>query len=436
MKSRLPKVLQPLAGWPLIRHVVEAARSLNPQRIVVVIGHGADAVRSALDELPVEFVVQEEQKGTGHAVACCRPTLRDFTGQVLVLYGDNPLIRPETLSRLTQAAQTAAASLLTVESGAPEGYGRILRDEQGNLRTVVEHKDASPEERAITEVNAGSSCYQAPLLFDILPQVSAANSQGEYYLTDVFGLLIGGGHRVVPVLAAEEWETLGVDSRRKLAQVAAIFRDRTVAHWMEEGVSFLDPRAVWLDVGVRIGRDTEVLPQTILQVGTTIGAGCRVGPGVRLEDCQVGNRVHIEYAVARSSQIGDDAQLGPFCSLRPGTVVERGAKIGTFVETKQTRVGEGSKVPHLSYMGDAEIGPDVNVGAGSITCNFDGKSKHRTVIEEGAFIGSDTMFVAPVRIGKGATTGAGSVVREDVPPGGLVVGVPARKVKRAEEEQE
>ena len=440
MKSSTPKVLQPLLGRPMLLRSLSAVLALEPREVVIVTGRGADEVRESVGQSEFDgravFATQEEQLGTGDAVAAAKGHLTPLieSGEidsVLVAYGDNPLITSETLSRLVQkrADDSALASILTVIAEDNSGYGRILRSDNGGLLRIVEEKDASDDEKEIAEINTGNYCFDARALFPALARLSPANEQGEYYLTDVAGDMISRGKEVAVVETDDELEAVGIDSRDKLAVVTARLRDRINLRWMQEGVHIFDPHTTWIEPEVELESDVTILPGTMIKGRTTIAAGCVIGPHTLVSDCSIDEGARAEFSVLRDSTIGQGAQLGPYCSLRAGTVVGPGAKIGTFVETKNTSLGENSKIPHLSYFGDAEVGEDVNVGAGSITCNFDGVAKHKTILKDGVFIGSDTMLVAPVTLAEGAVTGAGSVVRQDVPAGDVVVGVPAQHLK-------
>jgi bifunctional UDP-N-acetylglucosamine pyrophosphorylase/glucosamine-1-phosphate N-acetyltransferase len=418
MKSDLPKVLHRISGRPMIAYVSDAVREAGIRRLLVVVGKKS---KEMTDWLPgAQVVVQEEQLGTGHALRKSVPYLRDFKGALLVLCGDTPLISPGTLKALTrQHTRTgAAATILTALMLDPTGYGRIVRAGD-SVERIVEEKDASPEERRIREINTGTYCFNKETLFSSLPKIRRENSQKEFYLTDIIEILKAGGHKVASYQVAEEDEIMGVNTRKELADAERMMRLRIVGKWMAKGVTFIDPNSTFVGGEVKIGKDTNVYPYTFLEGKTTIGSRCTIGPSVRLVDSRVGNGVEIQYAVIRESVVEDGASLGPFCSLRGGTRIRKGSKVGSFVEIKKSEVGEGSKVPHLSYVGDTLIGKNVNVGAGAVTCNYDGIKKNRTIIEDDVFVGSDTMLVAPVRVGKGAVTGAGSVITKNVPAYGL-----------------
>lgn len=420
-KSARPKVLHEICGKPLLYYILKTSAALSPVRTVVVVGHRAEDVRSAVGD-GAEYVVQEEQLGTAHAVGVARDALAGFRGMLLVLSGDTPLLRPETLSALIDeyTRTGAAATLLSAELDDPSGYGRlVMRD--GGIAGIIEERDATPKERRLKVVNTGIYCFDPEKLFAALAQVGTKNDQHEYYLTDVVGILAAGGETISAHRAQDPSEVLGVNSRRQLAEADAVMRGRINDFWMAEGVTLVLPDSTFISPEVKIGRDTIIHPFSFLSGRTEVGRDCTLGPSVRIIDSAIGDGVAAQYAVIEGSTIDEGASLGPFCRLRPGTVVGRRARVGSFVELKKTRLGEASKVPHLSYIGDAAIGKDVNVGAGTITCNYDGFEKHATEIKDGAFLGSDTMLIAPVTIGAGAVTGAGSAISSDVPDDSLAV---------------
>lgn len=419
MKSALPKVAHEILGIPMVRYVVDAARSAGCDRVIVVTGHGAQAVEALI---PGETCVrQEQQLGTGHAVMCAGEALGEVTGSLVVLSGDSPLLRPETISRLIEAQITsrAAAVVLTTVLDDPTGYGRVMRDGEGQLKAIVEHKDLAPHDLGLDEVNTGTYCFDARVLFEHLHRLQNENAQGEYYLTDMIHLLSQEGLPVTSIRTDEPMETLGVNSRVQLAEAGKVLQRRINREHMLAGVTMTDPELVWIAPGVHLGRDVVLEPMTFLLGGVEVGSGCVIGPDTRVTDSTVGEGCRIDSSIVLGSTLSSGVTVGPRAYLRPGTVIKTGGKVGTSVEIKNSTVGEGSKVPHLSYIGDAEIGKDVNVGAGTITCNYDGSRKHKTIIGDGAFIGSDTMLVAPVNIGSGAVTGAGSAIARDVPDGAL-----------------
>jgi bifunctional UDP-N-acetylglucosamine pyrophosphorylase / glucosamine-1-phosphate N-acetyltransferase len=415
MKSEKAKVLHAVAGRPMIFYPVALAKA-HSERIVCVLGHQAEAVRAAVEKWhgPVEVAIQAEQKGTGHAVQQAVPLLHDWDGLVLILSGDVVLLKPESIARLVAAAGPETMSLATAVVPNPRGLGRIVRNANG-IR-IVEERDCSDEERTLREINVGLYCAPAKLLFSALQQLTPNNAQKELYLTDVVARM----HAVAVEISDEE--ALGINDRVELARNDRILRLRLADELMRSGVTVRDPERLFVEPGVTVGRDSELGPGVELRGNTRIGAHCRIDAGCVLTDMTVGDRVHIKpYCVAAESTIGDDAQVGPWAHVRPGSVLENEVHLGNFVETKKTRLGRGSKANHLSYLGDADIGAKVNVGCGTITCNYDGEKKYLTTIEDGAFIGSDTQLVAPVTVGKGAYVGTGTTVREDVPPGALAV---------------
>ncbi|HXE71567.1 MAG TPA: bifunctional UDP-N-acetylglucosamine diphosphorylase/glucosamine-1-phosphate N-acetyltransferase GlmU [Candidatus Nitrosotenuis sp.] len=430
MKSARAKVMHEVLGRPMLAYSLEAARHLAPDKILVVVGHGADEVRAAFAG-QASFVEQTPPRGTGHAVSVALEQLAGFEGTVLILCGDMPLLTGEALGQLLERhrARGAALTCLTARVEHPGDFGRLVRAADGRVERIVEARDATAEELALREVNLGTYCAEAGVLHQVLPLLSSDNRQGEFYLTDAVALCHRHGH-LVEALVTEDLElSLGINSRADLARATAALRRRILERWMLEGVTVLDPASTWVEPDVQIGVDTVLLPGTMLCGSTRVGQNCRVGPHSRLLDCTLEDEVQVQYSVLQEVYVGRGSTVGPFAHLRPGTRVGPRVRLGNFVETKNTILEEGCKVPHLSYVGDAQVGPRVNVGAGTITCNYDGHQKHRTVLEEGAFIGSNTSLVAPVRVGRGARTGAGAVVTRDVPPETLVVGVPARPLK-------
>ena len=423
MKSSRAKVLHPLAGRPLIEHVLRTVDALKPVRTVLVIGHGADAVRNALaDRTSLDFVVQSPQLGTGHALLQAEQVLAGNTGTVLLLYADVPLLEAATLTRLLEShhAAHAAATVLTTVVDEPYGYGRIVRDNAGAIERIVEERDASGDERAIKEINSGIYAFSLAPLFTSLHELETDNAQEEYYLTDLIGMYRQRGLCVETLCLDRADELRGVNTRGDLADISVILRARKNRALMLGGVSFENPATTLVDDEVTVGADTVLGPGVLLQGRTTIGAGCRIEANVRLTNATVGDEVTIlDHSVILESTVGSGASVGPFAHIRPGSVIESDARVGNFVELKKTRLGHHSKANHLAYLGDATIGDDVNVGAGTITCNYDGVNKNPTIIEDGVFIGSDTQLIAPVRIGKGAYVAAGSSITEDVPPGAL-----------------
>ncbi len=423
MKSKKPKVAHEVLGKPLVRWVVDAAREAGVERVVSVVGHAREQV-APLVEGDTEIVVQEQQNGTAGAVAVCADALADFDGSLVVLSGDCPLISSETIAALVKVREDADAAVvvLSMELENPFGYGRIIRGEDGSVVRIVEQKDATPEEAAVRECNSGFYCFDAKALFAALSKVGSDNAQGEFYLTDVLEICRNEGRVVTALTAQDPTECLGVNSRAQLAQAASVMRDRINARHLAAGVTMWDPSSVWIGPDVRIERDVELLPQVILMGSTFIGEDSVVGPNTRLTDTTVGRGCVIDETVAVEAVVDDGATCGPRAYLRPAAHLCEGAKAGTHVEIKKSTIGAGSKVPHLSYVGDATIGEGVNLGAGTITCNYDGAKKWPTVIGDDVFVGSSTMLVAPVSIGAGSLIGAGSVITEDVSPDALALG--------------
>jgi bifunctional UDP-N-acetylglucosamine pyrophosphorylase/glucosamine-1-phosphate N-acetyltransferase len=426
MKSALPKVLHPIAGRSLVGHVIEAAAHLEPEHVVVVVGHGRDLVVEHLAEVApwVMPVVQEQQRGTGDAVRVAMEALTargaQLAGPIVVLTGDTPLLTGDTLAGML-AEHDAACTVLTARVVDPSGYGRVVRTDV-DVQAIVEERDATDAQRSIDEINSGMYAFDAALLEENLARLGTDNSQGEEYLTDVIGLLTGAGHRVRAHIVPDPDDIRGVNDRVQLAEAAELMRDRINVRWMRDGVTMADPSSTWIDVDVEIETDVTLLPQTILRGPTAISTGARVGPGTTLVSCEVGAGAEVIHTWAELAVIGEDAQVGPFTYLRPGAQLGDGAKAGAYVEIKNSTVGDGAKVPHLSYVGDAQIGEGSNIGAATVFVNYDGQDKHRTVVGRDVRIGSDSMLVAPVEIGDGAYTAAGSVITEDVPPGAMAVG--------------
>jgi bifunctional UDP-N-acetylglucosamine pyrophosphorylase/glucosamine-1-phosphate N-acetyltransferase len=425
MKSKTPKVLHEISGRALVDHALAAARGLAPELLVVVIGHAREQVEAHLTATSPDArpVVQEKQNGTGHAVRIALEAEGPIDGTVLVTYGDAPLLRTETLAALLErhAADGNAVTVLTAQVPDPTGYGRIVRDADGGVLEIVEDKDATPEQRAITEMNSGVYAFDGALLAQALMRVGAANAQGEQYLTDVLAILREDGHRVGAHVAADHVEVEGVNDRVQLAFVRRVLNERILEGHMRAGVTIVDPGSTWIDAGVTLEPDAVIHPNTQLKGATTIGHGAEVGPGCTLTDTVVGEEAVVRNTVSDHAEIGPRASVGPFAYLRPGTVLGAKGKIGTFVETKNARIGEGSKVPHLTYVGDATIGTGSNIGAACVFVNYDGVSKHHTVVGDHVRVGSDNMLVAPVTIGDGAYTAAGSVITSNVPPGAMAV---------------
>lgn len=424
MRSSLPKVLHPLLGRSLLGHVLAAVGELEADRTLVVVGNGADQVSAHLAEIAPKAVPvrQEELRGTGHAVRTALGTVPEVSGTVLVVNGDMPLLRGETLREFADSHERdgAVASLLSARVADPTGLGRILRDADGRFTGIIEHRDASPAQREIDEINVGVYAFDAATLRAKLAHLTADNAQGEQYLTDVLGLLVAEGLPVAVRPTTAE-EALGCNDRVELATARATLRDRINRHWQLAGVTIIDPATTWIDVTVSIGQDAVIEPNTHLRGATTLGEAACVGPDVTLIDTQVGAGATVLRAHAVSAEIGPEAVVGPYAYLRPGTRLHRRVKIGTYVELKQAEVGEGAKVPHLTYVGDATIGPEANIGAGTVFVNYDGAAKHHTQVGRAAFVGSNSSLVAPVTVGDGAYVAAGSAITRDVGPGELAV---------------
>ncbi|HVF56678.1 MAG TPA: bifunctional UDP-N-acetylglucosamine diphosphorylase/glucosamine-1-phosphate N-acetyltransferase GlmU [Pyrinomonadaceae bacterium] len=442
MRSGTAKVLHQLGGRPLIAHACRTASALMKEArpVYVIVGHQAEevkaAVREELGEEGAVFITQAEQRGTGDAVMVAREALAEVNSTLLVLSGDVPLVRAETLGALihqhrTHRGRGAACTLLSVRLEDPTGYGRVIRDAEGRFERIVEQRDATPEERQVSEINAGIYCFETRSLFPALERVQPVNAQSEYYLTDVPGILRADGEDVSVYLHTDAREVSGINTRTELAEFERILRNRTLRRLMlDSGVTFIDPQHTYISADAQIGRDTIIYPDTHIEGRTRIGEGCEIRSGSRITNSLIGNGVKVkDHCVIVDSEVGDNCSVGPFAHLRMNTRMEESSTIGNFVEAKKSRLGTKSKAMHLTYLGDATVGDRTNIGAGTITCNYDGKNKHPTVIEDDVKIGSDTMLVAPVRVGARSVTAAGSVVIEDVPRDALVAGVPA-KVKK------
>ncbi|HEY4426188.1 MAG TPA: bifunctional UDP-N-acetylglucosamine diphosphorylase/glucosamine-1-phosphate N-acetyltransferase GlmU [Pyrinomonadaceae bacterium] len=437
MKSRRAKVLHELGGAPLIAYVVRAAQALEPRSIITILGHQAEEVeRAVLAEVGelASFVIQERQRGTGDAVESARRVLEDSDSLVLVLSGDVPMIRVETLQKLIEQHKNtgAACSILSVRLENPTGYGRIIRDNNGAFRKIVEQRDATEDERQVREINSGIYCFEAKSLFDALRKVEPKNDQGEYYLTDVAEIILKSGGNVSVYLINDAREVSGVNTRAELAEFENLVRRSAIRRLMiESGVTFIDPSHAYISAEAQIGRDTIIHPNVTIEGKTVIGEGCVIRAGARITNSRLGDNVTVkDHSVIADSQIESNCSVGPFAHLRMNALLEEKATVGNFVEVKKSRLKRGAKAMHLTYLGDATIGERTNIGAGTVTCNYDGVNKHETVIEDDVKIGSDTMLVAPVRVGARSKTGAGSVVTRDVPPDSLVAGVPAEVKKK------
>ncbi len=431
MRSGLPKVLHPICGVPMGRYPLESAKSLKPERIVILVGHHAERVKEAFRGEPVGFAHQPEQLGTGDAVAHAMKLLDGFKGDVLVLSGDVPLVTTTTLKALVRfhRKEKGAVTFISTILDEPTGYGRVLRDEEGRVCAIVEEKDLKGQERALNEVNAGIYVFDAEFLRENITRLRRNNKQGEYYLTDLVGIAIERGYRVAALTHTEPQEVMGVNTRVELAEAERLMQQRILQGLMLSGVTIKDPSNTYIDYGVRVGRDTTIHPCVYLYGDTRIGRGCTIEEGVKVKDSRIGDGTTIKsFTVIEDSRIGKNVTIGPFARLRPECRIDDDVRIGNFVEVKKSHIKEGSKANHHSYLGDATIGKGVNIGAGTITCNYDGRKKHRTIIKDGAFIGSDTQLVAPVTVGKGAYIGAGSTITKDVPDGALSLSRPEQKI--------
>ena len=428
MKSALPKVLQPLAGATLVERVLASCEHLQPDRRLLIVGHQAERVEQELEgHSGLDFVLQQPQNGTGHAVQQLLEPLRDFRGDLLVLNGDVPLLRPETLAALLEQHRSsgAAVTLLTARLADPSGYGRVFASPDGQVSAIVEHRDCNDEQRRNALTNAGIYCFNWPKLATVLPQLTTDNDQGELYLTDTVAMLNPAMHREVD----DADEITGINDRLQLSQCEAVLQERLRRHWMAEGVTFVDPASCTLSEGTRFGWDVVVEPQCHFRGTSAIGDGCRIGPGCLIEDSQLGANVSVLHSVLRQARVAYGCVIGPFAQLRPGTEVGEQCHIGNFVEVKNSSLASGVKVNHLSYIGDADLGAGVNVGAGTITANYDGVRKHRTVVGAGSKTGANSVLVAPLRLGNNVTVGAGSTITKDVPDGALALGRARQLVK-------
>jgi bifunctional UDP-N-acetylglucosamine pyrophosphorylase / glucosamine-1-phosphate N-acetyltransferase len=436
MKSRRAKVLHELGGEPLIAHVSRAAQALEPNSIIVVVGHQAEEVEqatlAAVGDL-ASFVIQEKQRGTGDAVESARSRLENSDSLVLVLSGDVPMIRVETLKKFIEHHNDsgAACSILSVRLENPTGYGRIVRDGNDSFQKIVEQRDASDEERQVKEINSGIYCFEARDLFQSLRRIEPKNDQGEYYLTDVPEIILANGGKVSVYLHNDAREVYGINTRAELAEFENLMRRTAVRRLLDSGVTFIDPSHAYISSEAQIGRDSIIHPNVTIEGKSVIGEGCVIRSGVRITNSRLGDRVVVkDHSVIVDSEVEANCSVGPFAHLRMNAMLEEKAAVGNFVEVKKSRLKRGTKAMHLTYLGDATIGERTNIGAGTVTCNYDGTNKHETIIEDDVKVGSDTMLVAPVRVGARSVTGAGSVVTKDVPPDSLVAGVPAQLKKK------
>ncbi|MEK5322732.1 bifunctional UDP-N-acetylglucosamine diphosphorylase/glucosamine-1-phosphate N-acetyltransferase GlmU [Aeribacillus sp. FSL M8-0254] len=430
MKSKLYKVLHPVCGKPMVQHVIDNVSKLQVDEIITVVGHGAEKVKSELGEQTL-YVLQEQQLGTAHAVLQAAQYLEGKEGTTIVVCGDTPLITSETFEKLLKhhLETKAKATILTAESDDPTGYGRVIRNEEGLVEKIVEHKDATESERLVTEINTGTYCFDNASLFEALKHVNNDNAQGEYYLPDVIEILKEKGEIISAFQTDSFEETLGVNDRIALSQAELIMKRRINQKHMKNGVTIVDPDNTYISVDAEIGQDTVIYPGTVIIGKTVIGEECEIGPNSEIKDCQIGHNTNIRHSVVHDSQIGNQVNIGPFAHIRPASVIDDGVKIGNFVEVKKSKIGKESKASHLSYIGDAEVGNGVNLGCGSITVNYDGKNKYLTKIEDGAFIGCNSNLIAPVTIGEGAYVAAGSTITDDVPGSALSI-ARARQVNK------
>jgi bifunctional UDP-N-acetylglucosamine pyrophosphorylase/glucosamine-1-phosphate N-acetyltransferase len=438
MRSNLPKVLHPLAGRPLFLHALGTARRLNPERVAVVIGHGGEAVRSAYAGNDVAWIIQEQQLGTGHAVLCAKDVLKEFKGDVVILSGDVPLIREQTLRMLIERhrSRNAAMTLLTACLAEPKGYGRILRDGEGAIGGIIEEKDATETQRKIKEVNAGVYVASVPFLFAALSEVKNHNQQGEYYLPDIVAIGLDQGENIETMRVDDAREMIGVNTREELAFMEKNLRQTINKKWMLAGVTLEDPDTTYIEDGVTIGRDTVIGPNTQLRGKTVIGERCQIDGSVFVTDAEIGDEVHLRFSVVMTGCRAErGAIIGPFAHLRPGSNLGRNVHIGNFVETKEAKIGDGTKANHLTYLGDVTIGCDTNIGAGTITCNYDGFHKYKTTIGDRVQVGSDTTLVAPISLGDDVYVATASTVRHDIPAGALVYNQRDERVREGWTEQ-
>lgn len=422
MKSKYPKVSHKLCGKPMVQHVVDSVNAAGICDIVVVVGHMADSVKECIKS-PVRYALQEKQLGTGHAVMCSTELIKGFNGTTLVLYGDTPLITESTLKSFISYHKNSGfyCTVMTAIFEDPTGYGRIIKNSCGNIEKIVEHRDASDSEKEIKEINSGLYCFDTQKLIEALKYVKNNNAQGEYYLTDVIGVMRDQGHKVGAYMAEDNTEIMGINSRLQLSEVEGIMRRRILNRLMADGVTIIDPASTYIDAGASIGRDTVILPGTIIEGETVVGEDCEVGPYTRLTDAVIKDRVKIANSVIIKSEVRPGSKVGPFAYIRPDSVIGENTKIGDFVEIKKSTIGNGTKVSHLTYIGDSEVGENVNFGCGTVTVNYDGNEKHKTIIGNNAFIGCNTNLVAPVKVNDGSYIAAGSTITQDVPEGALAI---------------
>ena len=422
MKSNLPKVLHNLAGKPILNYVFDTVDQLEAKRKILIVGYKSDHIRELIGD-KIEYIEQKEQLGTAHAVLQTKKLLSDFKGDVLILSGDVPFLTVKILKKLLKYHQfnNFYCTLVSTILKTPKGYGRIIRGKKGEIKGIIEEVDLSADKKKITEVNSGIYCFNKDKLFQALEKITPDNKQGEYYLTDSVEILLKEGLTVGNIIVKDYSEVLGINSRLDLTDASQKIYQKTLQDLMPQGVTIVDPNSTFIERGVKIGQDTIIYPFTIIEKDTKIESGCLIGPYSHLIDADIGKGVRVWASIIESSTVKEGANIGPYAHLRPETVVEKGAKIGNFVEVKKSTIGEGSKASHLTYLGDAIIGKKVNIGAGTITCNYDGEKKHKTIIEDEVFVGSNNTLVAPVKLGKDSYTGAGSTITEDVPPGNLAI---------------
>lgn len=422
MRSKLPKVLHKVGGKPMLQHVLDAADAAGAAEKIVIVGHEAELVEAMVGEQG-KIVLQAEQLGTGHAVMQTQEALADFKGTVMILCGDTPLLDGAELKKFYEAhvQSGAAATVLTAHMDNPFGYGRIVRDAEGNVQGIVEEKDADAQQKLIKEVNTGIYCLECPLMFEVLSTLTCDNAQGEYYLTDVLTKLNAAGRKVGGVVTEDSDMVMGINSRRQLAEAESVMRERILGKLMDAGVTIMDPASTFIESSVKIGHDTIIYPFTWLEGTTEIGEDCEIGPNVRFTNVKIGSGNHLQFMYGHDCQVCDGVTAGPYVHLRPDTVIGNKVKIGNFVEVKNSHIGVGTKLPHLTYIGDSDIGSGVNMGCGCITVNYDGKKKYRTVIEDNAFVGCNTNLVAPVTVKAGSYIGAGSTITKEVPENSLAI---------------